>query len=175
MATEDSRSPIQPVDDDVDALFDDLDDTADDVACDLMDLFRYQVGRRLDEMEMTQNDLADAMGIAPSTLSRLLNGDNTTLLSIAKVAKALNLAVPVVKMIPEEEMDEQIDEVKPFVRSERTNARWWPVTRRTHSHFQEKLTGLYPASTQDEPGSYEVDVLERASDDYSDLLNQSAA
>lgn len=134
----------EPADADLDALFDDLEETPEDVAIDLMDQFRYQIGRRLEEREWDQKDLAREMGVTPPTVSRLLNGDNTTLLSIAKAASALDLTVSVLKLIPDEELDDQVDELTPFVRSEESGANWWPVTRKRSSHVRQRLQDLIP-------------------------------
>jgi transcriptional regulator with XRE-family HTH domain len=137
----------EPADDDLDALFDDLEETPEDVAIDLMDQFRYQIGRRLEERGWDQKDLAREMDVKPPTVSRLLNGDNTTLLSIAKAAMALDLTVSVLKLVPDEELSDQVDELTPFVRSEGNGAGWWPVTRKRSSHVRQRLQDLIPKET----------------------------
>ncbi|WP_022834999.1 helix-turn-helix domain-containing protein [Salisaeta longa] len=130
---------VDPMPGDIEELFEDLEETPEDIASDLMDLVRYQIGRRLEEYGWTQEDLAEAMGVKPPTVSRLLNSENPTLLSIAKMAKALDLAVPVLKFVPKEEMEDQTDEVKSFVCSEKNGAGWWPVTRRRSSHVRNRM------------------------------------
>lgn len=134
----DQRPIIEPMSAEMEALFDDLEETPEDWASDLMDVFRYQIGRRLEERGWTQADLAEAMDVSPPTVSRLLNSDNATLLSIAKAAMALDLVPTVLKLVPEEELDDQVNELKSFVRSERHGAAWWPVTRKRSSHLRER-------------------------------------
>ncbi len=137
----DDQSPIiEPMSEEMEALACDLEATPEDRACDLMDVFRYQIGRRLKEWGWTQADLAEAMGVKPPTVSRLLNSDNATLLSLAKAAWALDLVPTVVKFVPEEELGEQVDELKAFVRSERHGAGWWPITRKRSSHLHKRMS-----------------------------------
>jgi len=180
MAIEKSVAEIHPIDEEVSKLFEDLEEAPEDIACDLMDLFRYQIGRRLQERDMDQTDLADAMEVSPPVVSRLLNGDNTTLLSIARAAKALDLVVSALKLVPEEEMPDQVDEVKSFVRSECNGAGWWPVTRRKSSFLRHRLNELYPSFAESSESSRESKESfsvrpHSASDDYSESFEPSAA
>lgn len=166
---------VDPMPADIEALFEDLEETPEDIASDLMDLIRYQIGRRLDERGWTQEDLAEAMEIKPPTLSEKLNRENPTLLSIVKMAKALDLAVPVLKMVPEEEMEDQVDELKSFVCSEKNGAGWWPVTRRRSSHVRNRMREFIQTETRSagraQPPSIEA-AEHIAFDSYSALEEQ---
>lgn len=179
MTEQDGNSSIEPMSEEAEALFDEIEETPEDVASDLMDLFQYQIDRRLEEWDWTQEDLAEEMGVEPPTVSRLLNGENTTLLSIARVAKALDLEIPLIKLVPEEEVDDQIDEVKSFVRSECTGSVWWPVTRKDSSHLRERMREFLPPHDTDGPSSPTSIPSsysdQTAPDDYSALLEEGKA
>lgn len=97
----------------------------------MMDLVRYQLRRRMDETGTTQAALALAMGVKPPVVSRLLRAaENTSLLTIARAARALNLTFTALKLVPDEDADLQMDEFGPFLRTEDRPHAWWPRTAR---------------------------------------------
>lgn len=51
------------------------------------------VKRRLEELEMTQRDLANEMGVTESRISMLLNEDNATIASWERVFQILGIRV----------------------------------------------------------------------------------
>jgi transcriptional regulator with XRE-family HTH domain len=120
-------------------------ETPDDLVGDLMDVVVYQISRRLDELDWTQQRLADEMGVSAPQVSRLLRAtENTSLRTIARAACALDLTVGALKLVPNEEADEQVDEIKSFVGSKKNGAKWWPITRKRSSHMRERLNALLP-------------------------------
>ena len=97
----------------------------------MMDLVRYQLRRRMDETGTTQAALAAAMGVKPPVVSRLLRAaENTSLLTIARAARALGLTFTALKLVPDEDADLQMDEFGPFLRTEDRPHAWWPRTAR---------------------------------------------
>ncbi len=56
----------------------------------LHDVFREKVRKRLDELEMTQVELADRMGVSEAYISEILSGRNVPGLKLVdRIAKAL--------------------------------------------------------------------------------------
>lgn len=128
-----STAPHQPlpIAPELEAMYDALEALPEDLAAEMMAQFVYQIGRRMDELGWNQKTLAAKAGMRPSQLSRLLKADNTSLITIARVAHALDLALGALKLIPEEDLDLHTDEVAAFVRTESTDKTWWPTSRRT--------------------------------------------
>jgi len=152
----------------IEELFSDVEpeEKPEDVAGEMMDLIAYQITRRLDELDWTQEKLSDEMGVRPAQVSRLLrSAENTTLLTIARAAEALQLEFASVKLIPEEEMGEQVDEVTPFVCSECEGAKWWPVTRQSSSHVRGRMQELLPDPEEEEESSTPPEFASEAADE----------
>lgn len=123
-----------PVEDEPCRAFEDLEATPEALTARLMGQVVYQINRRIRELDarepqgMNRAALAERMGVSKSQVSRLLGAQsNTTLLTVAKAALALELTEAVLKLIPVEAAPHQKDEVKAFVESD---ARWWPLTDR---------------------------------------------
>jgi len=135
------QTNIESVPTEIEEIYDELEETPDDVASDVMAMFIYQVNRRLKELGWNQKDLAEAMEVKPPQVSQWLKAENTTLLTIAKVAHALKLAFRSIKFVPANQENRQIDEVKAFVRGEASHDTWWPTTcKRWHFHGFEKAS-----------------------------------
>jgi transcriptional regulator with XRE-family HTH domain len=101
----------------------------------MMDQVRYQLRRRMDETKTTQAALAAAMGVKPPVVSRLLRAaENTSLLTIARAARALGLTFTAVKFVPDADADLQMDEFGPFLRTEGRPHAWWPRTGKPGAH-----------------------------------------
>jgi len=58
------------------------------------EIFRENVKRRLLELDLTQNKLADQMGKSGAALSRNLSGDNIGLEIISELAERLEVTIP---------------------------------------------------------------------------------
>lgn len=114
---------------DLSSLHEELRAAPEYVVHQMMDQIRYQLRRRLEERgAMTQTALAEAMGVKPPVVNRLLRAaENTSLLTIARAARALDLEFCTFKLVPAEEAGAQVDEFSKFLRSERG---WWPSTRK---------------------------------------------
>ena len=113
---------------------------------DMMDQVRYQLRRRMDETGMTQAELAEAMGVKPPTVSRLLRAaENTSLLTIARAARALGLTFHALKLVPDEQSAHQLKEFRTFIATEGSGRAWWPrtcapATSRIHTHASRART-----------------------------------
>lgn len=136
-----------PLSADLEAMYDALETLPEDLAAEMMAQFIYQIGRRMDELDWNQKTLAEEMGMRPPQLSRLLKADNTSLLTIARAAHALDLAFGALKLIPVEDLELQEDEVAAFVRTESTDGAWWPATRRSTQAWGRKRVEPTFAST----------------------------
>lgn len=123
------QEEIESLPPELEGMCDELERTPEDVVREMMDMVVYQLSRRMKELGWSQTDLAKAMAVSPPLVNRLLHASNTSLLTIARAAHALELSFQVLKFVPEDEAEEQIDEIKPFVQTEATSGAWWPATR----------------------------------------------
>ncbi len=125
-----NRQPL-PLSAELEEMYDALETLPEDLASEMMAQFVYQLGRRMDERGWSQKQLAEEAGMRPSQLSRLFKAENTSLITVARLAHALGLAIGALKLIPEEDVSIQLDEVAPFVRTESSDKTWWPSSRRS--------------------------------------------
>ena len=130
-----------PIEEEPSRVFEGLPETPESLASKLMGQVIYQINRRIRELDetdphgMNRKELAKRMGVSKSQVTRLLGAQsNTTLLTIAKAALALDLTEAVLKLIPEEAAPHQEDEVKAFVQN---IERWWPLTDRRSAEARE--------------------------------------
>ena len=136
---------------------------------DMMDQVRYQLRRRMAETGTTQAALAEAMNVKAPTVSRLLRAaENTSLLTIARAARALGLTFTTFKLVPDETVALQTDEFGYLLRTEGGHDGWWPRTRRVGTYAswrhgaRETTTISNPAagiaSGRPEPSPFALDL-----------------
>lgn len=156
----------------------------------MIDMILYQINKRMNEEGVTKKQLAEKMGIHASSLSRLLNASsNTSLLTIAKAATALNLKFSTIKFIPSEQSDAQVDEYKSFIKCKTQT--WWPETscslknRNVYKFFSPKSIFEamdYPVkdvfnelSSSTESFNYRFDYLEDSEKGEYDIYSEAVA
>lgn len=53
----------------------------------------YRIKRIAKKQRTTLKDVANRIGVAPNTLSRIINGENTTVDTLLKIAEVLNVDI----------------------------------------------------------------------------------
>ena len=113
----------------------------------MMDQVRYQFRRRMAETATTQAALAGEMGVSASVVSRLLRAaENTSLLTVARAARALGLTFRAIKFVPDEHADLQVDEFATLLGTEGSGRGWWSRTQKPGAfawrHAPEAFAGV---------------------------------
>ena len=142
----------------------------------MLDQIRYQLRRRIADLDgMTQAALAVEMGVTPSVVSRLLRAaENTSLLTVARAARALGLTFTSIKFVPDDEADLQVDEFSTLLSTEGTSRGWWCRTQKPGAHAWRYTPETFSISTnpavpadQHPDESYSVDLAGAFSSGFS--------